>query len=339
MFLSKRSNGLYYLWFTNADGNKQKVSTGSSLKSDAVKFLREFKEENVRVRQTKITKTLNEFFADYMQHSQSIHTLKTQHSVKNAFRELLRIVGDVRLDKIGVRELERFIAQKKTEASEWTARKYYIHLASAFQTAIRWNYLVSNPFKKVAKPKTTETMPQYFSKDEMRKLLDTIERVEYRELCLVALYTGLRLGELINLQWSDIDFLNRIVLVRSREGFTTKSRKNRTVPLNDMVYNLFLNMKESASSELVFHSRGKRLSEIWVSKTFKMYVRKAGLNERLHFHSLRHTFASWLVQEGVSLYEVQKLLGHSNISVTQVYAHLQPERLHDTVNKIFVPMN
>ena len=54
----------------------------------------------------------------------------------------------------------------------------------------------------------------------------------------------------------------------------------------------------------------------------------------LHFHSLRHTFASWLVQEGVSLYEVQRLLGHSNISVTEIYAHLQPCQLHSAVNKL-----
>lgn len=69
------------------------------------------------------------------------------------------------------------------------------------------------------------------------------------------------------------------------------------------------------------------------------YVHKLGLNEKLHFHSLRHTFASWLVQNGVSLYEVQKLLGHGNISVTQVYAHLQPERLHSTVNRISITLN
>jgi integrase/recombinase XerD len=57
-------------------------------------------------------------------------------------------------------------------------------------------------------------------------------------------------------------------------------------------------------------------------------------DKNLHFHSLRHTFASWLVQDGVSLYEVQKLLGHSSIAVTQVYSPLQPEQLHATVNRI-----
>ena len=77
----------------------------------------------------------------------------------------------------------------------------------------------------------------------------------------------------------------------------------------------------------------------FISKTFKKCVLDAELDERLHFHSLRHTFASWLVQEGVSLYEVQKLLGHPSSSVTQIYSHLQPEQMHSTVNRIDLPLN
>jgi site-specific recombinase XerD len=78
----------------------------------------------------------------------------------------------------------------------------------------------------------------------------------------------------------------------------------------------------------------------WVSHKFKYYVYEARFSDdRLHFHSLRHTFASWLVQDGVSLYEVQKLLGHSSIAVTQVYSHLQPEQLHATVNRLKVGLN
>ena len=76
-----------------------------------------------------------------------------------------------------------------------------------------------------------------------------------------------------------------------------------------------------------------------VAKVFKKYAKKAALSEQVHFHSLRHTFASWLVQDGVSLYAVQKRLGHSSISVTQVYSHLQPEQLHETVNRLKINVN
>ena len=82
-----------------------------------------------------------------------------------------------------------------------------------------------------------------------------------------------------------------------------------------------------------------KLKEDFVSKTFKRHVRLSGLNPALHFHSLRHSFASWLVQDGVSIYAVKELLGHSDVKTTQVYSHLQPEQLHSTVNKIQVSLN
>ncbi len=89
----------------------------------------------------------------------------------------------------------------------------------------------------------------------------------------------------------------------------------------------------------MFSLTDRKVMANWVTHKLKRYIRRLDLDDRLRFHSLRHTFASWLVQDGVSLYEVQKLLGHSSISMTQVYSHLQPEQLRDTVNKIKVSLN
>jgi site-specific recombinase XerD len=84
----------------------------------------------------------------------------------------------------------------------------------------------------------------------------------------------------------------------------------------------------------VFYDRyGVKLRELTISHKFKKYVRKSGLNDKLHFHSLRHSFASALVISGVSLYAVQKLLGHTTSKTTEIYAHLLPQQLHDEVNK------
>ena len=94
------------------------------------------------------------------------------------------------------------------------------------------------------------------------------------------------------------------------------------------------------SSEYVFTGkRGEKLNGNFVRAKLKAAVRDCELDPKLHFHSLRHTFASWLVQDGVSLYEVQKLLGHTDMKVTQIYSHLQPEQLHDTVNRIHIDLN
>ncbi len=109
--------------------------------------------------------------------------------------------------------------------------------------------------------------------------------------------------------------------------------------MNETVFQLLWNKSERCFSEYVFTFKRRRVQESLVPHKFKKYVRKAGLNPKLHFHSLRHTFAIWLVYEGISIYEVQKLLGHSNISVTEIYSHLAANELHSAVNKISVSCN
>ena len=109
--------------------------------------------------------------------------------------------------------------------------------------------------------------------------------------------------------------------------------------MSETVYAVLCRKVNQSSSEYIFVRGGRRIGESYLARRFKKYVRMAGLDEGLHWHSLRHTHASWLVQCGVSLYEVQKLLGHSSSRVTEVYSHLQPEQLHDTVNRIKLSFN
>jgi site-specific recombinase XerD len=105
--------------------------------------------------------------------------------------------------------------------------------------------------------------------------------------------------------------------------------------MNDTVYHL-LSQKSLCrnSTEYVFTRGGKQIDGQYLSHKFKDYVTQTELDGRLHWHSLRHTFASWLVQDGVSLFEVQKLLEHFSSEMTLIYSHLQPEQLHNTVNRI-----
>ncbi len=339
MFLSKRSNGVYYLWYYNESGQKRKVSTKSHSKSEAQAFLKGFI-ENGKEKKSRLTAiSLGQFQTEFLSYSANKHASKTQRAFLTAFREFTRIVGDKPIRFVNVRDVEQFLSVKKREASDATAKMYFVTLASAFQTAVRWKYLHSNPFRQVEKPKLSEKLPVHFSKDAFRTIQTVTDDSDLRELFQLAVSTGMRLGEILNLQWTDIDFVRKIIRVCNKEGFTTKSGKGRNIPMSDQLAETMQNRKDRASSELLFHRNGKKLMEEFVSKRFKYFVRKGGLDDKLHFHSLRHTFASWLVQDGVSIYEVQKLLGHSNIAVTQMYSHLQPEGLHATVNRISLQMN
>lgn len=127
---------------------------------------------------------------------------------------------------------------------------------------------------------------------------------------------------------------NRIYYV----GYYQDGRR-RTVPLSETAMYLLNARRGKSTSECVFALNDRQINAGWVTHLSKRYVRRAGLDDRLRFHSLRHTFARWLVQDGVSLYEVQKLLGHSSSALTEVYSHLQPEQVHSTVNRIDIALN
>jgi integrase len=212
-------------------------------------------------------------------------------------------------------------------------------LRSMLNTARRWKLLDHDPFDGFSFPLPPQSVPVFLTRGDFQRLLNSIKENWLRELVTFAVLTGMRRGETINLRWEQVDLSNRLIHLQTSETFRTKQGKRRTIPVSDTAFYLLKARQGKSPSEFVFTLNDRPIFEGWVTHLFKRYVREAGLNGKLHFHSLRHTFATWLVQDGVSLYEVQKLLGHSSIAVTQVYSHLQPEQLHDTVNRLRVEMN
>jgi len=340
MYLSKRK-GTFYLCYQSELGIERRISTKCKTRRDAQIFLRSFKEKDHERKLALQCKLFSDFSNDFLLYSKTVHTPNTTASYRSVFREFERITGNLPLQSIGVREVEKFLAKKKDETSDWTARRFYVSLASAFEKAIKWNLVLGNPFRKAEKPKVREVAPCYFTLEQFQILIPFIIDRDFKELCITALTTGMRLSELAALKWKDIDLTRRILLVQNSETFTTKTKRNRVIPISDMLFKVLYERKERISTEceLVFHRQGERLSKDYISKKFKKYVLQAKIDKRLHFHSLRHSFASLLVQQGVSIYAIQKFLGHSTIAVTQIYSHLQPESLHSEVNKISVSMN
>lgn len=157
-----------------------------------------------------------------------------------------------------------------------------------------------------------------------------------KDIFTTAFYTGLRLGELINMRWSWIEFDENQITVKCSNEFITKSKKERIVPMCNKVKTLLKyrsNNSKPLPNEVVFYRiRGRKLHQETISKQFKLAVRKSNLNEKIHFHSLRHSFASLLAQRGVSLYIIKELLGHEDLATTQIYSHLQQQNLREAIN-------
>ena len=136
--------------------------------------------------------------------------------------------------------------------------------------------------------------------------------------------------ELIKLQWDQIDFEKEIVIL-DNQNHITKGKRVRTIPLNSKALNVLEKRRLNRKGKIVFTLNGNTMRQVYLSQVFGEYVEDAGINIKLNFHSLRHTFASRLVQKGVSIYEVSKLLGHADIKTTQIYAHLRSDDLRNAV--------
>jgi len=243
-------------------------------------------------------------------------------------------LGNVQVRKINPYQIDKFKMFSINKVSPNTVNIYLRVLKASFNHTIRWGDISKNPFKGIEMIKVPERVPNYFKKDEFLKMMETIRERWLKDVVLFTLLTGLRRGEMVNLCWDDVDMERKLIHIQSNATFRTKAGKRRAIPLNGDALNVLHRRYEKRDCEYVFSNNGNKLYAHWVTKKFRYYVRKSGLNQKLHFHSLRHTFATWLVKAGVSIYEVQKLLGHSNVTVTQVYSHLASDELHSAVARL-----
>ena len=164
---------------------------------------------------------------------------------------------------------------------------------------------------------------RWLTQEEITRLLDVSAKSRNKELraaVIVALNTGLRLGELLGLTWEGVDLSRGVIRLE-----VTKSGRRREVPLNAESYDGLVSLNPKKS--------GRIFSTQSIRRAYESAVTNAKLDD-VNFHTLRHTFASWAVMRGVSLKELQELLGHSSVAMTMRYAHLAPERLRSAVTRL-----
>ena len=223
-----------------------------------------------------------------------------------------------------------------------TARKV-ASLKSFFGFLSENGIIAEDPTESVGSPHVGRTLPKYLSEEEVTRLLDQASKQGSNEdqrdaTILELLYaTGLRVGELVSLNVRDIDLLEsnvrcwgkgakeRIVFLYPKALSELKRYLSRVRPA--------LLGKHKGETALFVNHRGERLTRQWVWNILKASGEKAGISQRITPHTLRHSFATHLLQNGASLRHVQELLGHSSISTTQVYTHLTDGYLQQEYEK------
>ena len=332
MYLSKRSNGFYYIFYPQLNGKLTCISTKEKTKSEALKFLSNFEKEIKTRKESKaLPIPLRQFFDEFLKYSESIHSPKHTESLKATFNKFITHNGNPLLSEM---KKEDFIKYKETrlkEVSEFSIKRDLANLSSRFNWGISKGYLKLNLVQGIKKPKLPEKQPLFFDEISYQVLLKQIKEKDLLDLVQFAVNTGLRQGELISLEWSQINFKERFLILDNRNHLT-KSKKVRTVPLNIKALQILIERERNKKGSNVFTYNEEIINPDALSRKFKVYVLNSKLNKKLNFHSLRHTFASWLVQKNVPIQQVQQLLGHSDLRTTLIYSHLRPEDLRNSVD-------
>jgi len=262
------------------------------------------------------------------------------------------VLGGQPLGRLSPQHLQHLQAEmERRGASPRLRQMVYVVLRTALAQALKWQLISRNPCDAVPRPRAPRKEIRYLDADEARRLLAAAEGDRLEALCVVAVSTGMRQGELLGLQWGDVDFENSMLTVRRQLlespdgsldlGQPKSARSRRSVALPEVALAALRKHRERSGtlplpSALVFtDTRGGPLRKSnLIRRWFCPLLERAGL-PRIRFHDLRHTHATLLLVQGVNPKVVQERLGHSQIAITlDTYSHVSPNLQREAAHEL-----
>ena len=327
-----KQNGVYYANYFDEHGKRCRPSLHTKDKRIA-----EIKFAALRQKQNTIKNigyTPNLTFADfllkfnsYIKTEKAPNTQAKYHIAIKYLEEVKRInhLSDITPEVLQNLK-EHLIAQGKGAHG---INRYLSVLKAMMRTAEKWKLIAPQEWSLLSKIRTPRGRVEFHTEKEIKKLLEAAPTLDWQIVIRLGARAGLRRGEIANLKWQDVNFKERQLYVAPN-----KTDKHRFVPVSDDLLKALKNAQKRAKNDFVVNigledSRG---TKDYLTSYYSEIAKKAKVKSFLH--KLRHTFASHLVQAGVDLYSVSKLLGHSSIKMTEIYAHLAPKALKDAIAKL-----
>lgn len=277
--------------------------------------------------------TFTEFFND--------HYIKYVMPRKRSWKrdeELFRLrlkaeFGDKQLNQITRQQIQLFHTDLLATGLAPASCDHHVKLLKhALNLAIDWDLLTEkNPAARIPLFNRDNKVEHYLDDEQLEKLLTVLRTDGNRPICMVAMFllsTGARLNEALQATWSQLDRPNRVWRIPASNS---KSKRIRSVPLNDSALTVLSQLNTEGTFEHIFVNPLTKGPITSVHAVWNRLRKEAGL-PHLRIHDLRHMYASFMVNSGRTLYEVQQILGHSNPSVTQRYSHLSSKSLQDAAN-------
>lgn len=268
----------------------------------------------------------------------SKNTINSYENDLNKFEEYYKSKD---LLKITSKDIEKYI-QTLSDLAPTTVSHNISSLKTFYSYFLKQGRISNNPTDGIKSPKLGIHLPTYLTIDEVNKLLDieVTDAFSSRNKAILELMyaTGLRISEVISLEFKNIDYDECIIRVMG------KGSKERIVPVNDYAIKYlkeYINnyrpelVKNEINNYIFLNNHGRMLTRQGIFKMIKNYAALKNIKKTIGPHTLRHTFATHLLENGADLRVIQELLGHSDISTTQIYTHLTKEALHNEYKKYF----
>ena len=273
----------------------------------------------------------------YIEKGLSQNTVKAYEADILAFTNWIKENTKLKLKDIKEENINKYISYLfELNLKSSSVNRKISSIKSLYMFLVKKNILKNSPVNEVISPKQEKYLPFSMSEDEVDKLLNSPKpsnKIEKRDKAMIEMLyaTGMRISELVNLKITDIDTQRCVVKVLG------KGSKERLIPFGEAALeslNAYLSdREESTSKEIFLSNRRTKISRIAFWHRIKLYLSRENLKHSISPHTLRHAFATHLLNRGADLRSVQLLLGHSDLSTTQIYTHIAKQRLSDVLKK------
>lgn len=282
-----------------------------------------------------ITDESTKDFLEYLKYERRVSV----NTVDSYGENLLLLKNYTNKDLISLKKEDIKDFLDNVEATARTKAHYLTVFNSFYKYLVFMDKIKSNPCDGIKAPKLEKKLPTYLTNEEIAKLFNIrlTKPVDYRNKAILEVMyaTGARISEVINLELNQIDFEECIIRV------VGKGKKERIIPLDDVAiealdnyinnYRPFL-IKNETCNYVFLNKNGEKISRQMIFKILKNLANKAGITKEISPHTLRHSFASNLLNNGADLRVIQELLGHENLETTEIYSHLQNKKIKDDYN-------
>lgn len=335
-FLTKRPNKIWYIVESVSPGKRIFRSTKTKSKSEANLILANYLKNNKPdlnrkyfLRDLEIS-VLNDAKAKCYKPN----TITIYNSV---FKHLNKLFKDKELNSFKTDDFNEYKILRKKSISSISCNIELRTMKKFFKYAHKNDMTLRDISFKIELYKIKDDRRQHFTEEELKNVFESIEDKTFKDICSIAYLTGSRRGEVLNIKYQDINFENGLINIYQKKPIKEHSLKSLhiTVELKEILKTYFCN-EDNTFKYFTPEQKLFNLSGSYISHKFKKILRQNKIDENLRFHSLRHTAATDLLKRGSAISNIQFILGHSSVKVTESYTHLIPEDTRNDLSKLSI---